>query len=117
MHFMNMSKRQRLSLLALAEIPGLRWLMSQSYFGGYDMRRFDVIGAHERRAQFFTAVSKITGQTLHSERQENITPISEERGNISKDVKLVTQLRYLLQDDIRFYEQQIDRQRRSCSGG
>lgn len=110
-------KRQRLSLLALAEIPSLRWLMSKSYFGGYDMRRFSVIGAHERRSEFFASISSLIGRTLDTNRRENITPISEERGNISSDMRLIARLRHLLQDDIRFYERHTNEPRRSWRSG
>ena len=45
-------KKQRLSLLEMAQIPVLRRLMSVTFFGDFDMRRFDVIGAHEHRSEF-----------------------------------------------------------------
>ena len=51
-------KRQRLSLLEVAEIPCMRRLMSSTYFGGYDMGRFDVIGTYGNRTAFVDAVSK-----------------------------------------------------------
>ncbi len=107
------AKRQQLSLLELAEIPGLRRLMSKSYFGGYDMRRFDVIGAYDRRAEFFGAVSSAIGRTLSPDRWQNATPISEERGNVMNDSRLMARLSDLLQDDVRFYEQHTGKTRRS----
>jgi hypothetical protein len=107
------AKRQRLSLLDLAEVPRLRRLMSESYFGDYDMRRFDVIGAYDRRAEFFASISSGIGRTLNADRRENVTPVSEERGNVMNDARLIARLRDLLRDDVRFYERHTSRPRRS----
>jgi len=77
------------SRLDLAEVPALRRLMSESYFGGYDMHRFDVIGAYDRRAEFFASISSAISGTLNADRRENVTPISEERGNVMNDARLI----------------------------
>ena len=42
-----------------------------------------------------------------------MTPISEERGNVMNDARLIARLRDLLRDDIRFYEQHTSKPRRS----
>src|ERR1700722_7843018 len=97
-------KDQRLSLLEVAEMPSMRRLMSSSYFGGYDMARFDVIGTHDNRTAFVEAVSKLIGVPLSAHIRENVTPTSEERDNVLADAKVNARLRLLLQDDIRFYE-------------
>ncbi len=107
------AKRERLSLLDLAEIPKLRRLMSESYFGGVDMRRFDVIGTYDRRAQFVDAVSGQIGTSLSAGKRENVTPSLDERGEATADAKLIAKLRNLLQDDIRFYEAHADGRKRS----
>lgn len=105
-------KRQRLSLLEVAEIPCMRRLMSSTYFGGYDMGRFDVIGTYGNRTAFVDAVSKLIGAPLVADIRENITPPSEERDNVLGDAKVIAGLRRLLQDDIRFYEECMGRGRR-----
>jgi hypothetical protein len=97
-------KKERLSLLEVAEIPTMRRLMSRTYFGGYDMRRFDVIGTHDNRAAFVRAVSNLIGVKLAADIRDNVTPPSEERDNVLADAKVIAKLRDLLQDDIRFYE-------------
>jgi hypothetical protein len=97
-------KKERLSLLEMAEIPILRRLMSRTYFGGYDMRRFDVIGTHSNRIAFVQAVSNLIGVPLSGDIRVNVTPPSEERGNVLAESKVIAKLRDLLQDDIRFYE-------------
>jgi hypothetical protein len=106
-------KKQRLSLLEFAEVPSLRQLMSRSYFGGYDMRRFDIIGDYSRRAEYLAAVSASIGMRLVPDRRENVTPLSEERGNILNDTKLISRLRDLLRDDIMFHERYTGSPRRS----
>ena len=98
-------KDQRLSLLETAEIPSLRRLTSGTYFGGYDMRRFDVIGTHDNRAAFINAVSSLIGVPLSADIRENVTPSSEERDNVRADAKVIAKLRDLLQDDIRFFDE------------
>jgi hypothetical protein len=97
-------KRERLSLLETAEIPCMRRLMSSTYFGGYDMGKFDIIGTHDKRTAFLDAVSNLIGVPLSTHIRENVTPPSEERDNVLADAKAVARLRHLLQDDIRFYE-------------
>jgi len=97
-------KNQRLSLLEVAEIPRMRRLMSSSYFGGYDMRRFDVVGTHDNRTAFVEAVSHLIGVPLSADIRVNVTSPSQERENVLADAKLIAKLRNLLQDDIRFYE-------------
>jgi len=67
------------------------------------MRRFDVIGAHERRAAFMSAVSALIGKPLSPDEKANVTPQSAARGDTMNDARLLKQLRFLLQDDIRFY--------------
>jgi hypothetical protein len=91
----------------------LRWLMSKSYFRDYNMRRFDVIGAYDRRAEFIASISSAIGRTLSVDRRENVTPVSEERGNVMNDGRLIARLRDLLRDDVRFYEWHTSRPRRS----
>jgi hypothetical protein len=97
-------KNQRLSLLQTAEIPCIRHLMSRTYFPGYDMRRFDLIGTHDNRAVFVEALSKLIGVPLSAQIKENVTPPSEERDNVLADAKVKATLCHLLEDDIRFYE-------------
>ena len=97
-------KNQRLSLLETAEIPCMRRLMSSTYFGGYDMSRFDVIGTLDNRTAFVEAVSRLIGVPLSAHIRENVTPPSEERDNVLADAKVNAALRHLLQDDIPFYE-------------
>jgi hypothetical protein len=97
-------RKQRLSLLGVAEIPCMRRLMSNTYFGGYDMAKFDVIGTYDNRTAFIGAVSNLIGVPLSANIRENVTPPSDERDNVLADAKMKARLRHLLEDDIRFYE-------------
>jgi hypothetical protein len=99
-----MVKNNRLSLLEVAEIPRMRRLMSDTYFGDYDMRRFDVIGTYDNRIWFIRQVSNLIGITLTAHERENVTPPSEERDNLLSDTLFCGRIRDLLVDDIRFYE-------------
>jgi hypothetical protein len=106
-------KARRLSLLEVAEIPAMRWLMSRTYFGGFDMRKFDVIGSHAERVNYVDTVSRLLGVPLSAEIRKNVTPPSEERGNVMADTRLLSRLRDLLRDDMRFYEEHARGRRRS----
>jgi hypothetical protein len=97
-------RREKLSLLETAEIPSLRYLMSRTYFGGYDMSRFDIVGSYDRRQEFRDELSRALGRTLPDEQLVNVTPTSEERGNVKNDRKLTGRLKRLLEDDVRFFE-------------
>jgi hypothetical protein len=97
-------KQQQLTLLEFAEMPMVRRLMSQTYFGGYDMRRFDLIGSYDRRTEFIQAVSRLVGVPLALDDRANTTAPFEERDNAAADTGLRAKLHELLQDDLRFYE-------------
>lgn len=102
-------KNQRLSLLETAEIPCMRCLMSRTYFGGFDMGRFDVIGTYDNRTAFVETVSKLIGFPLSAQIRDNVTPPSEERDNVLADAKLIMKLRNLLHEDIRFFDECTER--------
>jgi hypothetical protein len=98
------AKKERLPLLEFAKIPKLRYLMSQTYFDGFDMKQFDIVGTHHRRTEFLTSVSNAIGRPLPLTSRENPTPQSDERDNVMSDSVLIQKLRIVLHDDIKFYE-------------
>ena len=61
------------SIIDFARYPGLQSLMSETYFGGYDMNRFDFIGFYDRRAEDFSKLSNLIGFALDPLVHENIT--------------------------------------------
>jgi hypothetical protein len=96
--------QNKLSVLETAQLPLMRCLMSRSYFGDFDMGRFDVIGTYDRREHYFQQVMDLTGLEIESSGHHNKTPPSEARGNVLADTRLMAQLRDTLIEDIRFFE-------------
>lgn len=105
----NFFKTRGLTLLETAAIPALRRLMSQTYFGDYDMGRFDVIGDFAKRAEYLAAVSRRLSIKLGSDIADNVTPYSRERQEVLADRRMIDRLRDLLLDDVRFYERYVGR--------
>ena len=102
-------KTQGLTLLETAAIPALRRLMSQTYFGDYDMSRFDIIGDFAKRDEYLAAVARRLNVKLGSDIVENVTPHSRERQEVLADRRIMNRLRDLLLDDVRFYERYVGR--------
>lgn len=95
---------QKLSIVEAAQLPILRRLFSETYFGGFDMGRFDLIGRHEAREDTLIALSQGIGTSLDLAIRENITPDSDERLEMVENLMLRRQLEDILVDDVRFYE-------------
>jgi hypothetical protein len=93
-----------LSVEQIAKLPALRRLMCETYFGGFDMRRFDLIGRHDRRAAAIDLLSAQIGMPLDASLHENVTPPSDGRRDMAADASLRQRLEDLLADDVRFYE-------------
>ncbi|MBC2669468.1 hypothetical protein ACFOON_16890 [Novosphingobium piscinae] len=79
---------------------------SHSYFGGYDVGRFDYAGFFDRRERTARVLSTIIGKPITAELHLNRTPgrHAVTRGEIVADHQLMSRLRDTLQEDIRFYE-------------
>jgi hypothetical protein len=97
------------SILRFALYPGMRRLMSASYFGGFDMSRFDFIGFYETRHSDIPRLARALGLDLLVETHANKTPVSSERHMAQTDHALRQNLKSLLVDDIRFYDRIRDR--------
>ena len=91
-------------IFEFAAYPGISTLMSQAYFGGYDMRRFDFIGLHEDRNRDLRRLGDVLGLPLHAELHQNRTPDCAERQALQTSPQAQRRLQDLLADDIRFYE-------------
>lgn len=96
--------RERPSVLEFAAYPGISTLMSETYFGGFDMRRFDFIGFHETRASDLRRLGADLGLPLVAEAHENRTAETTERREIKADAALRRRLADLLAADMAFYE-------------
>jgi hypothetical protein len=99
--------REGPTIEAFAKYGPLQRLMSESYFGGYDMSHFDFVGFHETRAADIAKLSMKIGlpldATIHVNRTNNN---SETRAEIENDPRVIGRLSSLLVDDVRFFERQ-----------
>ena len=96
--------RERLDIIQMAQLPLMRRLYSYTYFGNFDMRRFDFIGRHENRKHYFAKLSDILGLEIDSNAHENITPVSLEDEELEANPKIRDDLQSLLIDDLNFYD-------------
>lgn len=79
-------------------------LYSISYFGGFDARRFDIIGGYRNRASVVARLSQVAGHPLDSDERENVTPPTQERQSVEADDALKSELQDILIDNVRFFE-------------
>lgn len=96
--------KEKLSIVDMACLPLIRWLYSHTYFGDFDMGRFNLIGCHENREKALQDLAAQMGLALDTEKHENRGPINEERRAIMSDHVTIRRLNSILSDDIRFYE-------------
>jgi SAM-dependent methyltransferase len=107
--------REQPSILEFAMYPGLRNLMSETYFGGFDMNRFDFIGFHENREDDIVRLAKAINLPLLAAIHENRTSESAERLELESDVSVRSKLTDLLAQDVGFYERMLRRKTNSPS--
>lgn len=96
--------RERPSILEFAAYPGINRLMSETYFGGFDMGRFDFIGFYESRDTDIRRLAGELGLPLRADRHENRTADSDERRAIEADASIRRRLTDILAADVAFYE-------------
>ncbi len=92
------------SLLAFSQHASLRCLMSEVYFGGYDMNRFDFIGFYENRVVDLAKLSEKIGVNISPDIRYNSTRYDDEDESRRHDQDLRKKLTDVLSQDIRFYE-------------
>ncbi len=100
--------REKPSLPDFARHPAFRSLMTEQYFGCFDMRRFDFIGAHERRGEDIPRLGALLGLELSAEMHENRTQASAERDELASKPAIRAALRHILAAEIAFYERWTD---------
>jgi hypothetical protein len=96
--------REQPSILEFAMYPGFKALMSETYFGGFDMNRFDFIGFYENRDSDIPRLAKALNLPLEAAVHENRTRESGERLEVESDLSVQRKLTDLLAEDIAFYE-------------
>lgn len=96
--------REKLDIIEMACLPILRWLYSRTYFGGFDMGRFNLIGQHENRKEALERLSAAMGVYVDEDNHDNRSPRSQEREILTSNPMIIQRLHAILSDDIRFYE-------------
>jgi hypothetical protein len=98
---------ERPALDAFATFGPFRTLMSEAYFGGFDMKRLDFVGFHESRAKDVQRLGGLLGVPLDAELHVNRTEGHwEDRNRATKDEKMMGRVEAALKADIDFYEDQ-----------
>jgi hypothetical protein len=98
------AKHHCATVLETAQLPLLRKLYSETYFGGFDMRRFNRIGRYENYERVLRGLAQDLAVSFPQTPHLNITPVSEERALTEQDSSIRSQLRDLLIDDLKFYD-------------
>lgn len=93
-----------LTLVEMAQLPLLRYLYSQTYFGGFPMERFNLIGDHENREAALMRLARLIDRPLDVSVRDNVTPASDEREEVENDPVLRRRLTDILADDVRFFD-------------
>lgn len=88
----------------MARLPLFRRLYSETFFGGFDMRRFDLIGRHEEREQALSKLSQAIAVPLQIATRDNVTPQTSERVELLSNRRILSELETILIDDLRFYD-------------
>jgi hypothetical protein len=96
--------RERPSVLDFATYPGITSLMAETYFGNFDMSRFDFIGFFENREADVPRLAKDLGLPLVAGVHENRTAETAERLELEADLSIRRRLTDLLAADVAFYE-------------
>ena len=98
---------RNLDVIGLAQLPAIRYLYCDTYFGGWDTSQLSFIGRHETRDADLARLAKILSIDIDPSLHLNMTdPFNqdEERVNIYSNSKVLGRLRQLLEKDIKFYE-------------
>nr|WP_156886323.1 hypothetical protein [Pseudomonas alcaliphila] len=97
-------KENNLSVHRLAMLPAIRFLYSKTYFGGFDMRRFDFVGDYSEYPSELQRLGGRLGVTFDSALRLNVTPAIKE-GVLNLAPADICSLSDILAEDILFYEQ------------
>jgi SAM-dependent methyltransferase len=92
------------SIVDFALYPGIQRLLSETYFGGFDMKRFDFIGFHETRDVDIHRLGQALNLPLSASHYINKTVESSERDEVMANTSIRQRLNNLLYDDLAFYE-------------
>lgn len=91
-----------------AKYRGMQTLMSESFYGGFDMERFNFVGFYDRRVDDLCRLSNDLGIEITASQKENKTSFYSEREETERDPQLRKALADIHSDDIRFYESVLE---------
>lgn len=101
-------KEHALSVQRLAMLPTIRFLYSKTYFGGFDMNRFDFIGDYGDYTRQLQRLGVRLGVEFDLGLRVNVT--QDTLGDdLKSDASEIAALTEILADDIKFYEQYAGR--------
>jgi hypothetical protein len=83
--------------------------MTGVYFRDVDMSRFDMIGDYVNADRYLQQVANLIGIELGPLPRVNVTESSNERRAALEDGRMLSKLRDLLSDDLKFYERHCRR--------
>jgi SAM-dependent methyltransferase len=101
--------QEKPSIVDFALYPGLQRLSSETYFGGFDMNRFDFIGFHETRDVDVHRLGQAINLPLNPSHRVNKTPATSERDEVMTNVSIRQRLNDLLSEDLAFYDRMRNR--------
>ncbi len=96
--------KEKPSIVEFCHYDGLNTLMSETYFGGFDMERFDFIGFDESRADDMAVLSGKLGIPLSSSVHLNLNKHFDEEISVKEDRGLRGRLADVLAKDMAFYD-------------
>lgn len=96
-------KENKLSVQRLAMLPAIRFLYSRTYFGSFDMRRFDFIGDYSDYPRELQRLGGLLGVDFDPKLRLNVTPDIHE-DNLHLATSDSSDLSDILAEDIIFYE-------------
>lgn len=96
-------KENALSVQRLAMLPAIRFLYSKTYFGGFDMSRFDFIGDYRDYPRELQRLGRLLGVEFDLALRLNVTQ-EIQRDDPKSALQDTSGLSEILAEDIRFYE-------------
>jgi SAM-dependent methyltransferase len=96
--------REKPSVVDFALFQGIQRLLSETYFGNFDMGRLDFIGFHETRDVDIRRLGAVLNLPLDTSHYVNKTADTIERSDVMQDPSIRRQLNDVLSQDVTLYE-------------
>jgi len=99
-------KENALTVERLAMLPIIRFLYARTYFGGYDMSRFDFIGDYSKYSNELLRLGDLLSVKFDTSLRLNVTQ-KLQSVDLLASPKTCSVLTDILIEDIKFYEQHV----------